>query len=792
MITLNIMKTFIKKFFKIFFSLWVQILFLSLPLYILLWLKWIPAQLFSYIKVTIVIIAVVSWFKWIRFVEIFTRKNKRLLYPLVSGWIIIFVVGFIIFNIFSVKKGEKLNESEFINKQWIYFSQEWVLYYFDDFPNKVGFDINRDWFVDIRYDAKKDSWEETNYDVIGWLLWFGLIIYLIKIIRTRFSLRQVTSVFIIVVLIISNNYFIFWVDLLDAIARCRLNEWAEVCEKYINIFNNWFKECKKCTTTSSNPIKCLDPWTPCDNLKKVDEIYLKYWSKLNDLAHKCQSDVERWIPEDKSKWCNEFWNYKSSLIGVLEGNSQGANNKKDTKELYNNQEIDKEALDEIKQIPERIRKVYYDYLICYKKKILEKQKSSCDLMDILSRLSSDKDAKYIQELTQVVPYYSKEEIDEFIKILWKSLERGTFKSSNKKFSQQKWELEKKDIRDQKVESKELKTSEEVKKISEDLQKFQIKLDKVVENTSEPISPRQIQYLLTYKKQIDATKEFLEKTKENLEKVKKFVFSEKEIKTYQQIIKNWKDRKDLAIWKRYLLNEEYKIHKVLKENAKNLKEYMDEMKYYNKKAKKLQKEIEELERINKATKNLKEDAEKIVKNYKNLSKLINVVDKLQSAVSILSDAGEFQDAAKQEWVKLDDGSAIVASTLDNTLWNLLNDNPWDQAVQVVWDALEKVWDKLGIEDMKDIWEKFKKEWSVWWQIKQAIEYAVTTDEKTFEDMKEEYDRVYQEEVKNAWVLKKSVVFLKYKVVWKAYYRWIRWLSKTIRWTGSLINKIKSWF
>jgi hypothetical protein len=60
------------------------------------------------------------------------------------------------------------------------------------------------------------------------------------------------------------------------------------------------------------------------------------------------------------------------------------------------------------------------------------------------------------------------------------------------------------------------------------------------------------------------------------------------------------------------------------------------------------------------------------------------------------------------------------------------------------------------------------------------------------MNKEYDRLYEEETKNAGVLKKWFKFLEYKVVWKAYYRWVRWVSKWLKTLWWLVNTIKSLF
>jgi hypothetical protein len=131
----------------------------------------------------------------------------------------------------------------------------------------------------------------------------------------------------------------------------------------------------------------------------------------------------------------------------------------------------------------------------------------------------------------------------------------------------------------------------------------------------------LQYILTYKKQIDSVKNLVEKTEESVKALKSFFFSNKEIEKYKKIVENRKKRKNIAIWKRYLLDEEYKIHKVLKQRAKNIDDYLKEVKYYKTKVKGLQKEINQLEIVNEATKNLKEEAETNLKKIKIFNKII---------------------------------------------------------------------------------------------------------------------------------------------------------------------------
>jgi hypothetical protein len=187
-----------------------------------------------------------------------------------------------------------------------------------------------------------------------------------------------------------------------------------------------------------------------------------------------------------------------------------------------------------------------------------------------------------------------------------------------------------------------------------------------------------------------------------------------------------------------------------------------------------------------------EAEENLKRLKKVWKVINVLDKISSAAEFWTDSADLQWKAKAEWVTLTDWQAIVAVALKNTLTNLVNDNPYDQVVDNVADVIQKIWDKFWSQKIKDFGKAIKENLTISSHINQVIEFAATTDEKTFEDMKSEYDRLYEEETKNAGVLKKWIKFLEYKVVWKAYYRWVRWTSKVIKWVWKLFDKIKSWW
>jgi hypothetical protein len=174
--------------------------------------------------------------------------------------------------------------------------------------------------------------------------------------------------------------------------------------------------------------------------------------------------------------------------------------------------------------------------------------------------------------------------------------------------------------------------------------------------------------------------------------------------------------------------------------------------------------------------------------KTADKLIKTFDYLSTALDVVDTAWEFQQKALAENVKLDNSTAMLASVLNNSMWNFLSSNPWDETANLIGEWLSKVGSFFDSSTLKNIWNSIKDNLTLGWNFKQTIEFAVTTSDKTFELMKNEYDYLYKQESKNKGIMWKTYTYLKYKVVGKTYYYGVKLTSKIIKGVGKLWNKL----
>jgi len=226
----------------------------------------------------------------------------------------------------------------------------------------------------------------------------------------------------------------------------------------------------------------------------------------------------------------------------------------------------------------------------------------------------------------------------------------------------------------------------------------------------------------------------------------------------------------------------------------------------KKLDKLEKASQLRQELKKQAKNIRENTDKLVKDVleenddildktktiKWMKTLVDVTNKLFSAYSIYQDSKSIKTKAKLLGVEISTWVAQVASFTQNSLWNLLEDNPYDAVVGWVWDVFQTAWEILNVDFLKKTGDFVKDKLTFWWNFKETINLAVTTSDETFENMKQEYDKLYEEETKNAGAFKKAYKYLEYKVVGKSYYYVVKWTSSVIKITWKVWDKIKSWF
>ncbi len=807
------MKEKLKQFFHHFLSIWVQIIVFNIPLYISLYLNRIPIQLAPYLKLFLFAIAIITRFKNIKVLD----NPKKLVFVFIWYYITFFIFAYIFQVNYNKLNGYKLTEDEFVNTKWLYFSKEWVYYYFDNFPNKVWIDFNNDWFVDLIYNEKENEFYEPLYDLIWLLLRWLLALIIINLLKSNKKIPKIPKIQkISVIMLFIWLYYIqitaiktYWNNLRDILIPEKTTPscWDIHCAEHV-FTNTELNLLVDCIKNKSFSTKCKKLYNMvesvrdgcsfeynfpkelrknCNELEKVATVLKENWLSENDMNFIGQENTEKENKEEKTNPTNE--NLKNLDIDNLFNTCYKA--------FKSHTKLEKNCENYIKKL-----KSVYLYNLCLqeKSKTWNTNWPLCKLYNDRINFRKQKGEFFMKQKWLLYPLVDEETENKYgFQDIWAN-KSNSKKKAKANLPQKTKFIPNKPITQQKANKNTKNNSIKSQNINQKLQKIQNLLDKAVTSWNNPenlVSPEETQYILTYKKYIEKTKDFADILQKWTQKIKKeldkiTIDNTKAIdKFIEETVKKYKSNKDAIVWKKFLLEDEYKVHKVLKENAKTINEYKKEVKIYQKKYKKLQEEINKLEKKNKQLEEAIKEAEEI-KKYSKIKKIFKALDKIQTAVSIFSEAADFQEKAKAEWVKLSDGTAVAASALNNTIWNVLNDNPYDQAMQNIWDIIEKIWDKLWSDKLKSLWQYTKNNLTIWWQVKKAIEFAVTTDEETFKNMEKEYDNVYKEEIKNAWTLKKWLKFIQYKVVWKAYYRWIRWVNKWLKLAGWIINKVKSWF
>jgi hypothetical protein len=254
-------------------------------------------------------------------------------------------------------------------------------------------------------------------------------------------------------------------------------------------------------------------------------------------------------------------------------------------------------------------------------------------------------------------------------------------------------------------------------------------------------------------------------------------------TYVAVQTNW--------WATVALNIS-DLSRGLKKNAKTYGDYINEINSHKKNVDKLSKEIWELGEKSKELEKEFKDADNKLRKWKKVWPVLDTLDKLWKGLSIVSDAGDLQNEANKAGIKLTDEEALVWATFQNTISDLVSSNPVDEFADKVWDAAKYLAEKFGKKEWADKIDERKDKLTLWWNVKQVVKFAITTDDKTMVDMLKVYDEMYQEESKNAWVVKKAWAFTKYKVISTWYHFGVMATKWVIKWWWKLIWWVKSWF
>jgi len=272
-----------------------------------------------------------------------------------------------------------------------------------------------------------------------------------------------------------------------------------------------------------------------------------------------------------------------------------------------------------------------------------------------------------------------------------------------------------------------------------------------------------------------------------------------ISTYKDYVSKGKDLTQAfvsthKVLKKVLQVDDYKgsLEKFLQKHKNAQKILADEAWKLNNKLNNMKKSYYKYTKTKKILKSPDSDVIKQAKSelsyLKTADKLIKTFDYLSTALDVVDTAWEFQQKALAENVKLDNSTAMLASVLNNSMWNFLSSNPWDETANLIGEWLSKVWSFFDSSTLKNIWNSIKDNLTLGWNFKQTIEFAVTTSDKTFELMKNEYDYLYKQESKNKGIMWKTYTYLKYKVVGKTYYYGVKLTSKIIKGVGKLWNKL----